>query len=425
MLPHRTSHQPIVSLLRTLEKGLTRYGLLPHDGKASTDRSFVWVAHDEDIEIESLRVRARFGGSASTDCRSHRVKGSGVMLQGTEDYFSRQTKYDGFALNQAFERALVCALPSDEDAPGHLHAAMRHAVLNGGKRIRPRLMIATAEACFGRPLEEDEAELVLRAAIAVELIHSASLVHDDLPCFDDADLRRGKPTVHKVYSVPLAVLAGDALITQAFEIIADYEGKHQRRALQLARILARATGSQRGIIGGQSLELAPQDNGMSMEFVEDYHEKKTAALFDFSMRAAAIATGESHEQQEHWGDVGIRLGLAFQLIDDLLDLYLDEEATGKTTGRDRALQRPNGALVEGSNETVKRLSRLIDEACGQVFELARKPDPVLRLMESFDSMLMKVEISGGHAGEAGAPKESRNAAQSGIFTARVAAAAVG
>ncbi|MCA9709475.1 MAG: polyprenyl synthetase family protein [Myxococcales bacterium] len=298
---------------------------------------------------------------------------------------------------------------------------MRHSVLNGGKRIRPRLLLATAEACNGGPMDEDTAELALRAAVAVELIHSASLVHDDLPCFDDASLRRGQPTVHCAYGEPMAVLAGDALITQAFEVLADYEGDNQRRALRLVRLLSQSTGSLRGIVGGQSLELHPErwiDGEVSMDLVADYHEKKTAALFDYSMRAAAIAVGLGRSHQDRWGEVGIKLGLAFQLIDDLLDLYMDETETGKTTGRDRALAKPNGALVEGSNETVRRLSQLIDEACGLIFELARKPDPVLRLMESFDSMLVKLE------GTMGAGDSQNLPAESGIFTARVAVAGV-
>ncbi|MCA9707213.1 MAG: polyprenyl synthetase family protein [Myxococcales bacterium] len=297
---------------------------------------------------------------------------------------------------------------------------MRHSVLNGGKRIRPRLLLATAEACNGGPMDEDTAELALRAAVAVELIHSASLVHDDLPCFDDADLRRGVPTVHCAFGQPMAVLAGDALITQAFETLADYEGDNQRRALRLVRLLSQATGSLRGIIGGQSLELHPErwvDGEVSMDLVADYHEKKTAALFDYSMRAAAIAVGLGRDHQDRWGEVGIKLGLAFQLIDDLLDIYMDEEETGKTTGRDRALAKPNGALVEGSDETVRRLSQLIDEACGLIFELARKPDPVLKLMESFDSMLVKLEGTMG-------TENSNSPAETGIFSARVAVAGV-
>jgi len=332
------------------------------------------------------------------------------------EYFARQTRYDFVALMRAFDQALEAALPPDDVSPTGLHKAMRHSVLNGGKRIRPRLLFATAEACHGGPMDEDMAELALRSALAVELIHSASLVHDDLPCFDDADLRRGKPTVHKQYGQPMAVLAGDALITQAFETISDYEGNNQRRALRLVRLLTQATGSLQGIIGGQSLELHPEhwnNAELSMEFVEEYHEKKTAALFDYSMRAAAIAVGFGREEQDRWGEVGTKLGLAFQLIDDLLDLYMDEETTGKTTGRDRALMRPNGAVVEGSNETVKRLSTLIDEACGLVFELARKPDPVLRLMESFDAMLLELEVRVGDGSD-------DSAAESGIFTQRVA-----
>ncbi len=151
-----------------------------------------------------------------------------------------------------------------------------------------------------------------------------------------------------------------------------------------------------------------------MDFVSEYHQKKTAALFDFAMRAAALAVGCDTSMQEIWGDVGMRLGLAFQLIDDLLDLYLDEDETGKTTGRDRLLDRPNGALLEGSNETVKRLSKLIDEACCLVREHAKRPQPVLRLMESFDAMLLKVELSNDES-------PTTSATASGIFSQRVVA----
>jgi geranylgeranyl diphosphate synthase type II len=325
-------------------------------------------------------------------------------------------------LLEMFDQAFAAVVPSDpaNAPPSRLHSAMRHATLNGGKRIRPRLLLAVAEASYGGPLDEDSAELSLRSAIAVELIHAASLVHDDLPCFDDADLRRGQPTVHRAYGEALAVLTGDALITLAFETLADYEGPNQRRALRIVRLLSEATGSARGIIGGQSLELAGptawcSEEESAIEFVEGYHEKKTAALFDYATRAAAIAVGLDATEQEQWGDVGTKLGLAFQLIDDLYDIHASEHETGKTTGRDRALQRPNGAILEGSEGAVRRLSKLIDEACEGVFSVARKPDSVLRLMESFDAMLCGLDLGEGAQGKPG---------ESGIFSARVMAAGV-
>jgi geranylgeranyl diphosphate synthase type II len=336
------------------------------------------------------------------------------------DYFARQAQMDLVELSVAFDQAFACVVPEDskDGSPSRLHQAMRHATLNGGKRIRPRLLLAVAEACNGGPMDEDTAELALRAAMAVELIHAASLVHDDLPCFDDADLRRGQPTVHRAYGEALAVLTGDALITLAFETLADYDGPSQRRALRIVRLLSEATGSARGIIGGQSLELAGPsawggDAGFAIDFVEEYHEKKTAALFDYATRAAAIAVGVDPSKQEQWGDVGTKLGLAFQLIDDLYDIHASEAETGKTTGRDRALQRPNGAILEGSQGAVKRLSQLIDQACEGVFAVAKKPDSVLRLLESFDAMLCGLDIGG-----------DPQAGESGIFSQRVLAMGV-
>lgn len=330
--------------------------------------------------------------------------------------FARQAQRDAVELFTTVDEVLDRALSVEEPTPSPLHQAMRHAVLGGGKRLRPRLLLATAETCHGGPLDDDTADLALRAAVAVELIHSASLVHDDLPCFDDASLRRGEPTVHRAYGEPLAVLVGDALITRAFELLADYEGPHARRALDLVGLLAEATGSRRGIIGGQSLELDPArwQRDRSMARVEEYHQKKTAALFEYATKAAAVVVGHDRGARAQWGEVGTKLGLAFQLIDDLLDLHADEATTGKTTGRDRALDRPNGALVEGSGETVTRLSRLIDQACDRIFALATRPDPVLRLLESFDAMLRAVDV------EEGAPVRKRD----GLFSQRVALARV-
>lgn len=335
------------------------------------------------------------------------------------EYFARQANLDLVELSVMFEQAFAVVIPDDDKAPSKLHQAMAHATQNGGKRIRPRLLLAVAVAANGGALNEDMAELAIRAAMAVELIHAASLVHDDMPCFDDADLRRGQPTVHRAFGEALAVLTGDALITLAFETIAGYEGLRQRHAMRIVRLLSQATGSARGIIGGQSLELAGPSawNGrqeFAIDFVEDYHEKKTAALFDYATRAAAMAIGVDATEQDQWGDVGTKLGLAFQLIDDLYDIHASEEETGKTTGRDRALQRPNGAILEGSQGAVTRLSTMIDEACEGVFRVARKAEPVLRLMESFDAMLCGLDLGDG----------SPKAGESGIFSSRVLAMGV-
>ncbi|MEM9458834.1 MAG: polyprenyl synthetase family protein [Myxococcota bacterium] len=306
------------------------------------------------------------------------------------EVIARHDRRDALELTHALDATLDRVLGSDPDTPAVLRAAMRHAVLGGGKRIRPRLLLASAEAIQGGPLDDGVAELALRAAVAVELVHAASLVHDDLPCFDDAALRRGRPTVHRAYGEPMAVLTGDALITLAFELLADDDGPHHRRALALVRLLAETTGSGRGIIGGQSLELHPArwDDDRPMAQVEDYHRRKTAALFEFAMKAAAVAVGHGPRVCDSWGSVGTTLGLAFQLIDDLLDLHADETTTGKTTGRDRALARPNGALVEGSPEALTRLAGHIEHVGRRLLELTTRPEPVLRLLDDLDTMLL-------------------------------------
>lgn len=334
------------------------------------------------------------------------------------EYFARQANLDLVELSVMFDQAFACVIPDDGKTPSRLHQAMRHATQNGGKRIRPRLLMAVAVAANGGALNEDMAELAIRGAMAVELIHAASLVHDDLPCFDDADLRRGQPTVHCAFGEAMALLTGDALITLAFETMAGYDGLRQRPAMRMVRLLSQATGSARGIIGGQSLELAGPaawqgHDTFAIDFVEDYHEKKTAALFDYATRAGALAVGVDLGEQDQWGDVGTKLGLAFQLIDDLYDIHASEEETGKTTGRDRALQRPNGAVLEGSQGAVRRLSALIDEACEGVFRVARKPDPVLRLLESFDTLLCGLDL--GEVSQSG---------ESGIFSSRLLALGV-
>lgn len=321
-------------------------------------------------------------------------------------------------MTMKLDEALAHVVPQDPDGrPSALHQAMRHATLAGGKRIRPRLLLAAAEACNGGPVDDDTGELVLRAALAVELIHAASLVHDDLPCFDDAELRRGRPTVHRAYGEALAVLTGDALVTLAFETLAGYDGPKQQRALRIVRLLAESTGSARGIVGGQSLELvgpsAWDGHPHALDFMLGYHAQKTAALFDYATRAAAQAVGVTEDEQEQWGVVGTTLGLAFQLIDDLHDVHASERQTGKTSGRDRALQRPNAVLLEGSAGALQRLSALIDRACGSIARIARSPAPVLRLLESFDALLEGLE------GDAEGP--DGQAAESGIFSARVMA----
>ena len=231
------------------------------------------------------------------------------------------------------------------DAPGKLAAALNYAVTPGGARIRPTILLSVAMACG-----DDRPALADAAAVALELIHCASLVHDDLPCFDDADQRRGKATVHKAYSEPLAVLAGDSLIVLAFDVLAEAAGRDADRALQLIRVLSRRTGMPGGICAGQGWESEAEIN------LSAYHRAKTGALFIAATQMGAIAAGQDAEP---WEELGARIGEAFQVADDLRDALYDAETLGKPAGQDAAHGRPNAVSalgVQGADAAVEGYS---------------------------------------------------------------------
>ncbi len=280
------------------------------------------------------------------------------------------------------DERLEVILPDIDTPPSALHRAMRHAVFPAGKRIRPRLLLTVSAACAAG---EAEAELAMAAACAVELIHSASLVHDDLPCFDDADQRRGRPTVHAVYGEAMAVLVGDALLTRAFEAMAETPPRLARRALRIVRLLGQATGSREGIIGGQSLEeLAPGGFGADQpDLLDRYHAMKTAALFRLAAEAGATAAGAADASD--WAEVGHCLGLAYQLADDLCDIYGDARTVGKPVQRDALLGRPNAVLATGECSTRARLHALLDRVRDKANALAVNPLPLTLLLDELVS----------------------------------------
>lgn len=289
------------------------------------------------------------------------------------------------------EEHLVALLPPIESPPEGLHRAMWHAVFPSGKRIRPRLLLTVAAACAA---DGAEMELAMAAACAVELVHSASLVHDDLPCFDDASLRRGRPTVHKQYGEALAVLAGDALLTLAFESLADSPPRLARRALRIVRLLGQATGSREGIIGGQSLEQDAAPTGaagvkdsMLPDVLGRYHAMKTGALFRLAAEAGATAAGAT--DCSAWGDVGQCLGLAYQLADDLCDAVGAPSAAGKPVRRDAELGRPNAAVLVGEDYSRARLAALVAQALARTDELAAEPKPLRQLIAELSTHFIR------------------------------------
>lgn len=240
-------------------------------------------------------------------------------------------------------------LPAVNELPGTIHAAMRYCVFAGGKRLRPVLCLAAAEACGGK--RED----ALRAACAVELMHTYSLVHDDLPCMDDDDLRRGRPTCHKVYGEGMAVLCGDALLTEAFAVLA------RSNSVEMIAELASAGGSRK-LIGGQVLDLEGEGKSLSLEDLIRIHEAKTAALLTASIRLGAMSADADPEKLAALTKFGHALGLAFQVIDDILDVTQTTENLGKTAGKDAAVEKSTYPALMGLEESRAEAARLTAEA---------------------------------------------------------------
>jgi farnesyl diphosphate synthase len=242
------------------------------------------------------------------------------------------------------EAALLQYLPPADRAPQRLHEAMHYAVLDGGKRVRP-LLVHAAGALF----DADAAELA-RAAAAVEMIHAYSLVHDDMPCMDDDALRRGKPTVHVKYDEACALLVGDALQSQAFEILSSGNLAAERQ-LAMVRLLAQASGSC-GMCGGQAIDLASVGMQLSLEELEQMHRLKTGALLRASVLLGALAGKALNDDETAALDAyAAAIGLAFQVVDDVLDATADSATLGKTAGKDAADNKPTYVSILGLQQS--------------------------------------------------------------------------
>ena len=243
-----------------------------------------------------------------------------------------------------------------EDAPEGLSDAMRYAVLDGGKRLRPLLVLAACEAVDGNT------EAALRAACAVELIHAYSLVHDDMPCMDNDILRRGKPTVHVKFGEAGALLAGDALQALAFELLAP-EGDAVPAAIQanLCRLLARAAGHE-GMAGGQAIDLASVGLALDEDALRRMHRMKTGALLQGSVVMGAVCGAPSPAALDALRDYGAALGLAFQVVDDILDVTQDSATLGKTAGKDAAHDKPTYVSLLGLEPSRAYAENLLAQA---------------------------------------------------------------
>src|SRR5580700_714137 len=249
------------------------------------------------------------------------------------DYMSAQQK----TVDAALERWV----PAETENPATIHRAMRYSLFAGGKRVRPLLAIASAHTVSDVPLGVESAACVL------ELIHTYSLIHDDLPALDNDDLRRGRPTCHKVFGDAMAILAGDALLTLAFEVLAKLENVDAERRISLVRELSTASGTVGGMIGGQVNDIEGEGKFPTTQLLDSIHRAKTGALLRASVRMGAIYAGATEKQLNVLTSFGEHIGLAFQIVDDVLDVEQSSEALGKTAGKDAQQKKITFPAVYG------------------------------------------------------------------------------
>lgn len=267
-------------------------------------------------------------------------------------------------LEQQLERVetfLEQQMPTAASVPATLHDAMRYAVLGGGKRVRAALVYAAGEAALqGAEISSAQAKALDHAAAAVELIHAYSLVHDDLPCMDDDELRRGRPTVHVAYDEATAMLVGDALQPLAFEFLASMPIA-PALVVQAISALAKAAGSQ-GMVGGQAIDCASVDKTLRLEELRQMHRMKTGAMLEVSVLLGGIVAGASSTAREHLTDYAQTIGLAFQIADDVLDVTADTATLGKTAGKDAADNKPTYVTIMGLQASQQLLLDLKQQA---------------------------------------------------------------
>lgn len=257
---------------------------------------------------------------------------------------------------QRTDAALESLLPAGTQVPASIHQAMRHSVFAGGKRLRPILVMEAARMIAGNLPAGIE-----RLGAAIEMLHTYSLIHDDLPALDNDDLRRGKPTCHVVYGEAIAILAGDALQTYAYEVLAGLDCPAPA-TVEIVRQIANATGTVEGMIGGQVLDLEGEHKKPTAEMVDAIHRAKTGALIRVSMVTGGIYAGGTKEDVERLDVFGRKAGLAFQIVDDVLDMTQDSEHLGKTAGKDLASDKATWPAVFGIEKSIEDADRLIAEA---------------------------------------------------------------
>ncbi|GFO65153.1 polyprenyl synthetase family protein [Geomonas paludis] len=277
---------------------------------------------------------------------------------------------------QLVDQALERYLPDAKELPASLHSAMRYSVFAGGKRVRPVLMLAACEAVGG------SADAVMPAACAMEMIHTYSLIHDDLPAMDNDDFRRGNPTNHKVYGEATAILAGDALLTEAFILLSNGTGGDPAARLRVIQEIAVASGS-RGMVGGQVVDMESEGrHDVDIATLSYIHTHKTGALIRASVRCGAILGGASEEQFKSLTRYADAIGLAFQIADDILDVEGTTEELGKDAGSDQARGKATYPALMGLEASKARAHELVEIALDALASFDERAEP-LRAIASY------------------------------------------
>lgn len=266
------------------------------------------------------------------------------------------------------DRALDSLIPSVETTPSSIHSAMRHSVFAGGKRLRPVLAMQAAVTISGSLPPGVE-----RLGAAIEMLHTYSLIHDDLPALDNDDLRRGKPTCHVAFGEAIAILAGDALQTRAFEVLSELDCSPSA-TVQIIRLIANAVGTVEGMIGGQVLDIEGEGHKPTPELVDAIHRAKTGALIRVSVVTGGVYGGASSNDVARLDLFGRKAGLAFQIVDDVLDMTKDSAQLGKTAGKDLATEKATWPAVFGIEQSRRDAAQLIEEAFAALEPYGKRAD---------------------------------------------------
>jgi len=266
-------------------------------------------------------------------------------------------------------------LPSESGEPSTIHKAMRYSIFAGGKRVRPILVLASGESLSGNR------EVLLHLGAAIEMMHTYSLIHDDLPALDNDDLRRGVPTCHTVFGEAMAILAGDALMTRCYQVLTDLPEVTAVTKVRIIREVAMATGTVRGMIAGQVVDLESEGKPISPATLEYIHDSKTGALLTACIRCGALASGAKEEELRALTGFGTDIGRAFQIVDDILDVTSSSEILGKTAGKDEKVKKATYPALYGLNASREKAEQLFTSAIESIRHFGKEADALRNIAQ--------------------------------------------